>query len=166
MYCNAVSLEKVEGKLRWLQEVQVQQKRFFFLKLRTSWSRYAFQTKRAIGCFLVCLHAFLIVNDIFALILFNGFLIFHGLLWIIFVPESDKKNSNNQVHTLTAGIDMFPTASDCLQAMLYFSFPSEILPACKQPATLQCVASFLVWPNHSLLCLNVDLNILQKKLFL
>jgi len=85
MYCNAVSLEKVQGKLRWLQEVQVQQKPFLFLKLRTSCSRNAFQTKRAIRCFVVCLHAFLIVNDIFALILFNGFLSFPGLLWIIFV---------------------------------------------------------------------------------
>lgn len=85
MYCNAVSLEKLEGKLRWLHEVQVQQKLFLFLKLRTSCSRYTIQTKRAIRCVVVCLHAFLIVNDIFALILFNGFLSFPGLLWIVFV---------------------------------------------------------------------------------
>lgn len=91
MYCNAVSLEKVEGKLRWLQEVQVQQKPFLFLKLITSCSRNAFQTKRAIRCFVAFLQAFLIVNDIFALILFNDFLSFPGFLWIIFVPELEKK---------------------------------------------------------------------------
>ena len=78
---------------------------------------------------------------------------------------SQKKNSNNQVHNLTAEIDMFPTVSDCLQVMFYFSFPREILPLCKQPATLQCVASFLMWLNHSLLWLNVVLNILQKSCF-